>query len=77
MATVGRKIASEIIENNGHYYGDPRVRYVIRYRNAWGAEDFAIAYTEHDRQRYFDADSAAINPQVIWSFKDGLVGEKP
>lgn len=73
MATVNKEIADNIMAHNGYYVengydsGDARVQYVIKYKNQFNGEDaYAITYSSEQAQRYFDPDSAAIDPVVIW-----------
>lgn len=64
MATVGEKIAKEIIAADGYYGDDPRVARVIEYTNMVGAQAWAIEYA-HEVGRY--APSVYVrNPQVRW-----------
>jgi hypothetical protein len=66
MATVNKKIADEIIANDGYYEGDPRVVKVVKYQNQFNGEDaYGIIYSHEDPMRYHNS-PACINPETVW-----------
>lgn len=69
MATVGLKIATEIINNNGYYLDDPRVTKVVSYHNQWGGISYAIIYPHQDPMMYHDS-PACRNVQTLWEATD-------
>lgn len=64
MATVSKKLAYEIIANNGYYADDPRVVRIIEYDNAFGGKGYGIEY-RFELGRY-QASQFVRNPRVIW-----------
>ena len=67
MATVDKKLAEEIIANNGHYGDDERVMQVVKYQNRHGGESYAVLYKRDVAIDRYEASEYVINPQVIWS----------
>jgi len=69
MSTVTKELAEEIIANNGYYENDPRIMQVVKYRNKWGGDCWAILYQEDvDFNRYEETEYVN-NPTVIWEAK--------
>jgi len=57
MATIGRKLAVELLENDGVYPGDPQCHSVWRYTHAeYGNRCYAVCYSEADAMRYFTSE---------------------
>jgi hypothetical protein len=67
MATVDKRLAEQIIAQNGYYSTDERVKQVIKYQNHWGGECYALLYEIDVAINRYQASDYVINPQVIWS----------
>lgn len=67
MATVNdKRIVDEIIQNNGHYHGDPVVVKIVQYNNQFdGGIAYGLLYEFDDPMRYENA-AACHNVQVLW-----------
>ncbi len=72
MSTIGREQVIIILRNNGVYPGDPQVRKVYSYNNAFnGGVSFKLVY---DHAPDLEASDFVINPELLWSREAGLTG---
>ena len=70
MATISSKhVVDEIIANDGHYEGDPRVIKIVEYNNQFNGDlAWGIVYEidpPQARNRYEES-AACHNARVIW-----------
>jgi hypothetical protein len=75
MATVNRRIALVMLNNNGIYPGDPQVLSVYQYNNDFnGDKAYAILYNAREFQALIMS-PAVHNPVELWSRDQGLTEE--
>lgn len=67
MATISKKLADEIVANDGYYSDDPRVARIVEYTNARGSLAYGLEYP-HQLGRYAPSDLVR-NPKVYWEAK--------
>lgn len=68
MATIGKRIADQIKDNDGYYDTDPRVVRIVEYTDMGGKQAYGIEYG-HQLGKY--AESAYIrSPKVYWQAED-------
>jgi len=76
MATVDKEFADNIALNNGYYNGDddnsmgdnPRVFLIIKYRNAFGGDGYALIFEGGDPRKYMPSHFVR-NPEAYWVYK--------
>lgn len=66
MASVSKEMAERIIADDGYYPGDPRCSKVVRYRNNWGSEAYALVWP-HENQLRYELSPDCHNVEVIWT----------
>jgi hypothetical protein len=65
MATVNKKLADTIKDNDGYYSDDPRVMRIVEYENAFnGTKSYGIEYA-HEVGKYAESEFIR-NPTVYW-----------
>ena len=66
MASVDKSLADKIIALNGYYGDDERVMQVIKYKNNWGGDSYALLYKRDVEVNRYQASDYVINPEIIW-----------
>jgi hypothetical protein len=66
MGSIAKKVAEEIIANDGVYETDPRCSKIVTYENMFdGGLTYAIVYPHEDQFKY-ERSPACNNVKVIW-----------
>lgn len=69
MATVNKKLADELVTNDGYYSDDPRVMRIVEYENCFdGGLSYGIEY--NGQVGKYSPSQYVINPRVYWEAKD-------
>jgi len=69
MSTISsKKMVDQIIADDGHYPGDPRVIKIVEYTNAWGGTCYGLIYYEAGLNNYAPSQYVK-NPKTIWEAK--------
>lgn len=64
MATVNKRLADELKDNDGYYSDDPRVMRIVEYTNMAGHLAYGIEYG-HEVGKYAESEFV-IKPSVYW-----------
>ena len=62
---TSKAIIDQLIENNGHYPGDPQISKIVEYTDNWGNTAWGVVYPWEDQERYRESDYVH-NPKTIW-----------
>lgn len=71
MATISTKsIIDKLIENDGHYEGDPRAYMIVEYTNSYGNQTWGVTWpNDRNPDKYLVETEFVRNPQIIWRAK--------
>jgi hypothetical protein len=67
MSTVSKKIADEVIAQNGRYEGDPQVYSIWKYTSKWNTEGYKLFYKPN---MYLSDSKFTIDPRIYWSYDE-------
>jgi hypothetical protein len=66
MGSISKKVAEEIVANDGVYMDDPRCSKIVTYENMFdGGLTYAIVYPHEDQMKY-ERSPACTNVQTLW-----------